>query len=165
MQRDWMTCNLHVSIPQGAASPAVLRAIVPSDAEPLALLMLAAYRGTVDDEGETIDGAREEVRKLLAGEFGAFDAEHSTLWYSNGDLVAATILTRTRGAQPEPFLAFSLTAPHAQRQGLARAGLTRAMQQLRTQGHSRLHLVVTRANARAVNLYRSCGFVVAPKPG
>lgn len=164
MQRDWMTCNLHLPIPLAPVVSAVPRLLSPDDAEPLARLMLDAYRGTVDDGGETLDDARGEVRKLLMGEFGPFDATNSTLWFDADALAAATILTQTRGSHPDPFLAFSMTAPHAQRQGLARAGLIRVMQQLRAAGHARLHLVVTRANTRAVSLYRSCGFVVSAKP-
>lgn len=165
MQRDWMTCNLHLPIPLAPVVSAMPRAILHHDAEALACLMFDAYRGTVDDGGETLEDARGEVRKLLTGEFGAFDADHSTLWFEKETLAAATILTRTRGSQADPFLAFSMTAPYAQRRGLARAGLIRVMRQLRAAGHARLHLVVTRANVRAVSLYRSCGFVVAPKPG
>ncbi len=164
MQRDWMTCNLHLPIPLARVVNVTPRTVTPDDAEPLARLMLDAYRGTVDDGGESLDDARSEVRKLLAGEFGAFDADHSTLWFGPETLDAATIITRTRGSTPDPFLAFSMTATHAQRRGLARAGLIGAMRQLRAVGHARLHLVVTRANTRAVNLYRSCGFVVSAKP-
>lgn len=164
MQRDWMTCNLHLPIASEPAVRATARAVAQGDDDALAQLMLAAYKGTVDDGGETLDDACGEVRKLLTGEFGAFDATLSTVWIEDGAMAAATLLTRTRGAQAEPFVAFSMTLPAFQRRGLARAGLTRAMRQLREAGHARLHLVVTRANERAVALYRSCGLVVAAKP-
>jgi hypothetical protein len=47
----------------------VARPLVESDAPDLATLMLAAFRGTVDDEGEDIQ-AREEVRRTFAGAYG-----------------------------------------------------------------------------------------------
>ena len=43
-----------------------LRQPTLADAEPLAELMLDAYRGTIDDGGETIDNARDEVASYMA---------------------------------------------------------------------------------------------------
>ncbi len=144
-----------------------LRPFTPADAEPLAHLMLDSYRGSVDDNGETLDDARRDVTKLLAGEFGALDWGASTVVEGPDGLASATIVTRDRVAPPpldpgEAFLAFSMTAPPCKRRGLARAGLTQLIATLQTRGESRLHLVVTRTNTPAVSLYRSLGFMPGP---
>ncbi|MFO0830978.1 MAG: GNAT family N-acetyltransferase [Phycisphaerales bacterium] len=154
--RPWMTVTLQ---PPGAApaAPVGLRRLDAGDAEKLARLMLDAYAGTVDDAGnETIETAREEVGRLLRGEFGALDAPASVVVERDGLLASATLVTRERG---EPFVAFSMTAPAWQRRGLARAGLVHVMRTLAMRGEQRLHLVVTAANTPAVSLYRSLGFV------
>jgi len=133
------------------------RALRPErDREALARLMLAAYRGTVDDEGETEADALDAIGLLLAGEFGTHDGEASEVVERDGEIVAATLLTNWDGG---PFLAFSMTDPAHQRQGLARNGLARAMGRLAARGETRLDLMVTAANDRAIALYRSLGFV------
>jgi ribosomal protein S18 acetylase RimI-like enzyme len=125
------------------------------DREALAQLMLDAYLGTVDDEGETEAGALAAIDQLFAGEFGPYDAEASEVVDRDGRPVAATLLTAWDGG---PFVAFSMTHPAWQRQGLARGGLLRAMGHLAARGETRLDLVVTAANAPAVALYGSLGF-------
>lgn len=144
-----------------------MRGFTAEDSERLALLLLESYRGTVDDEGETLDDARRAVASLIAGEFGAVDWAASFVVEHQGMVVSATIVTRDRVA-PKPlsageaFLAFSMTAPEFQRRGLARAGLVRLIELLRQRDEPRLHLVVTRTNLRAVRLYRSLGFEDGP---
>ena len=132
------------------------------DAEGLARLMLDAYRGTIDDGGETLDEAKGEVAKLLAGQYGQLDRGASSLFSADGTFVAATIITRdaTKIATGEAFLAFSMTAPNWKRRGLARVGLVRAISVLSQRGEPRLHLLVTQGNEPAARLYRDLGFVV-----
>jgi ribosomal protein S18 acetylase RimI-like enzyme len=61
-----------------------------------------------------------------------------------------------------PFVAFSVTAPDVKGQGLARAGLTRAINRLAAAGDPVLRLVVTQGNLPAERLYASLGFVAEP---
>lgn len=134
-----------------------LRAPTAADAGALARLMLAAYAGGVDDEGEDEAAALAEVHKTFGGDYGAFDAASSKLVARADELLHATWITRWQG---RPFVAFAMTAPAAQRRGLARASLIAAMQDLREQGETELRLVVTLANLPARSLYESLGFVV-----
>ena len=134
-----------------------LRAPTTADVGALARLMLAAYAGSVDDEGEDEADALVEVRKTFAGDHGAFDAGSSKLVTRADELLHASLITRWQG---RPFVAFTMTAPAAQRAGLARASLIAAMQDLRDQGETELRLVVTLANLPARTLYESLGFVV-----
>lgn len=169
--RDWLTLTIHPSprwtpSPPATNTPAI-RPFAAEDAEQLARLMLESYKGTVDDNGETLDDARAAVASLIAGEFGTVDWQASVVIEQNGNLVSATIVTRDRVAPPplvagEAFLAFSMTAPAWKRKGLARAGLTHVIQLLQLRGEPRLHLVVTRTNTPAMQLYRSLGFQDGP---
>jgi ribosomal protein S18 acetylase RimI-like enzyme len=148
-----------VPLAPSATPPATLdgaRVVDPTrDREPLARLMIAAYRGTVDDEGETEADALAAMDMLFAGEFGEYDGEASEVVERDGDIVAATLLTTWEGS---PFVAFSMTTPAHQREGLARGGLLRAMGRLAARGEACLDLVVTSANEPAVALYRRLGF-------
>ena len=138
-----------VSTDPGCRSPA------PVDAEALACLMLEAYRGSTDDNGETLEDARGEIRRLLEGDYGEFLPECSEILDRHGKIVAATLLTMWEGA---PLVAFSMTSPAWKRRGLARAGLQRGMNRLLQRGDRELRLFVTRGNEPAKRLYESLGF-------
>lgn len=167
---DWMTAPLVSRRPETlAALPC--RAPRADDAEALARLMLDAYRGTIDDEGATIDDARAEVEKLTSGKFGTFLGQFSRVFLDEnaaqgGDgladrpagLASAVLLTHHRG---QPFIAFVMTAPAWKRRGLARCGMIRALNALFDAKETEVSLVVTRANTPAVDLYTSLGFVVS----
>lgn len=128
----------------------------PSDAEALACLMIEAYRGSADDEGATIEEARQEIQRLLHGEYGEFLSSCSEVIEREGSIVAATLMTFWQGA---PLVAFSMTAPAWKRRGLARDGLRRCMNKLLRQcGDCHLHLCVTKGNEPAEQLYESLGF-------
>ncbi len=143
-----------------AADPAA-RPPTAADSDALAQLMWEAYRGTVDDEGETLAEVHATVRQYFAGDFGAPTPSVSEVTERDGVLVAATLLTQWLGG---PFVAFTMTAPQAQRQGLARAGLVRAINRLADGDEPWLRLVVTQGNSRAEALYESVGFLPVPVP-
>ncbi len=101
----------------------------------------------------------EEVRKTFAGGYGPFMWSASRVIERGGMLVSAALLTRW---QDRPFVAFSMTRAEFKRQGLARACLESAVQALLRAGEQELRLVSTVANAPAMALYKSLGFVVQP---
>lgn len=150
---------------------AVLRPVPPTEGVPgvrlfrsrdeaeLGPLMQRAYRGTVDDEGETVEAAAAEVRKTLAGEYGEFMPECSMVAERGSRVVSATLVTRLVG---QPFVAFTFTDPDNQCQGLAGACIRAAMAQLLLRGERELGLMVTLANAPALSLYTRLGFVAEP---
>lgn len=138
--------------------PEVEGARTPTDGDRAALaeLLLDAYAGTVDSEEETFDQAVAEIDRTFGGEYGPFMAEHSTVVARGETLVSATLIT---GWQGRPFVAYSMTRPQFQRQGMARDSLLRAMASLNQSGHDKLSLVVTLANTHAHRLYERLGFV------
>ncbi len=146
------------------------RAPTPADNAALAELMLAAYRGTVDDEGETPEQALAVLQQWADGDFGQPLWAVSEVVQREGQPVAATLVTLW---QDLPLVAFVMTHPRWQRQGLARAGLRRVMQRLGAGDETVLRLVVTASNVPAMALYEELGFAperqlqaqAAPSPG
>lgn len=137
------------------------RQVEETDARALGLLAFAAYRGTVDDEGESPDEQVAEMAATLAGRYGPLMTPSSRLIESGTRAaVAAVVVTWWDGL---PFLAFCMTHPDAQRRGIGRDLIGEAAHALAAQGHRQVHLAVTRANP-ALNLYRRLGFREAPVP-
>ena len=128
----------------------------PHEFHAYAQLMLDAYRGSVDDEGETIDDAIEVMKSLFAGDFGEYVSDASTVTLRGGVPIAATFVTIHDGL---PLVAFSVTSPRSTREGHARTGLHHAYGALAAAGHAEVRLVVTDGNVPAVTLYVSEGFV------
>jgi ribosomal protein S18 acetylase RimI-like enzyme len=148
---------------QAVAAPADAdaRPPTPADAEALSKLMLEAYRGSIDDEGETLEDSRAVVAQLFGGEFGPMLWSLSEVVEREGRLVSATLLTVWFDG---PFVAFMVTLPAWQRRGLARAGLQRTFNRLAAGDEPWLRLVVTQGNTPAEALYEGLGFrpVAAP---
>lgn len=141
--------------PQVFVQSADVRTATVADRLPLAELLIAAYAGTLDDEGETPEEALAEIDRTLAGAYGPFLAPCSFVVERNGELLAASLITRW---QAVPLLAFVMVAPHVQRQGLAEQVLRCSMAALWEQGETTLTLFVTDGNAPAQRLYTRMGF-------
>ncbi len=134
--------------------------IDPALAPALGALMLAAYRGTVDDEGETEENALAEVERTLSGEYGLPIPDASLAISDDHRLVGASIVTMW---EEHPFLAYAFVHPDAQRRGVATHLMAAAGNALLSAGHDRLDLFVTEANTPAVTLYRKLGFEVVDR--
>lgn len=154
-----MMLDLDRYVPDQATPEGIsLRVPCTEDRDALAELMLDAYQGTVDDEGESIEDARTEVDQLLAGDYGEPMLEMSIIALAGGTLASAALITRLKGV---PFLAFSMTAAVHKRRGFARVCLEHAIDALRAGGYSTLALEVTTGNAPAERMYREMGFTDA----
>jgi GNAT superfamily N-acetyltransferase len=155
LQRIPMSCPLTRQVP-----PADLTCRGPqeSDKEDLAILLYAAYRGTMDDEGGTFADALGEIDTLFAGGYGEFLPDCSFL-AEEGEFLASASLVTWWASHRAPLVAFLMTRPEARRRGLARALLQRSMNALLDRGHDRITLVVTKGNESAESLYASLGFV------
>jgi ribosomal protein S18 acetylase RimI-like enzyme len=133
------------------------RTLRPSDREGLAILLYAAFRGTIDDEGETFADAVAEIDRTFAGGYGDLLFDCSFV-IERGEFLASACLIGQSDPKAAPLVVFSMTRPEAQRQGLARFLLRRAINALVDRGHDRLRLIVTEGNAPAQRLYASLGF-------
>ena len=133
----------------------VLRSPLSTDVAALGRLMYVAYQGTVDYEGETEADACGEIARTLGGEYGPLNVAASQVCEVAGEIRSAALITTWRS---KPLLAYSLTHPASQKQGLATRCLHAACTALRSQGLGELRLVVTLANEPALKLYRKLGF-------
>jgi len=118
-------------------------------------VLLAAYRGTVDDDGEDESDAIGEVEQTVEGQYGPFLPEASFVAEDGDPIVGASLVTLF---ESRPFLAYVVVHPDAQRRGLASRLIAAGGNALLAAGHTELDLLVTEANEPAVALYRHLGF-------
>jgi ribosomal protein S18 acetylase RimI-like enzyme len=133
------------------------RSVRPDDSEALAILLFAAYRGTIDDEGDSFAEALEETEKTFRGDYGRFLPGCSFV-VEEGEFLASACLVSFFEPHNAPLVVFLMTRPEAKRRGLARQLLQRSMNALLDEGYARLTLVVTNGNDPAEQLYESMGF-------
>lgn len=143
--------------PQTVAPRWPVRPVTHADVSALVALMFDAYRGTIDDEGDTPDDARAEVRRTLDGAYGDFLPACSFAVEEGGRMLAATLVTRWQGA---PLLAFVMTHPNAKGRGLATYLIQQSSIALLDQGYDELYLFVTEGNVPAQRVYERLGFAV-----
>lgn len=136
-----------------------MRRPTQADERALAALMMRAYVGTIDYEGEDEADALAEIRDTLSGGRGPFLWSASNVIEREGVLASATLVIRWHN---QPLVAFTMTDARFKRQGLGRACMLSTMRQLHAAGESELHLFVTLANDEAVGLYRSLDLVLQP---
>lgn len=102
----------------------------PSDADALALLLLEGYRGTVDDEGETL----EEARQFVASSFKDEALLNASWLVLDGERPVSALLVRRWEARP--LVTFIVTHPAHQRRKLATLLLERAVGALVSSGET-----------------------------
>jgi GNAT superfamily N-acetyltransferase len=136
------------------------RPVRPEDVPALGALFIAAYRDTVDDEGETLEDAIGEAERILSGGYGPFLWDCSFVTGRDGGVDATSLIARWTppAGEPVPLLVLLATAPSVQRHGLAAALLNRSIDALADQGEHELRLWVNALNDRAIALYRKLGF-------
>jgi GNAT superfamily N-acetyltransferase len=160
--RIWMRMCLHRQDVEEAPG---CRTVSQDDVAALGSLMLEAYRGTVDYEGEDLRDAQEEVRGTFGGKYGPFLPDCSFLIETEGQPQAACLITWSERLK-SPLLTYSITHPNAQNRGLGAFLICQSINALVSRGHRNLYLVVTEGNAPAQHLYEKLGFrVLGNQPG
>lgn len=132
------------------------RALTKRDGALIGGLLFEAYRGTVDDGGETLQEAVKEGEKTVQGGYGPLLWNASFIVDIDGQARAMSVVTLY---DEQPLLAFSATHPQHQRQGYARGLIEKTLHSLAEQGVHELNLAVTLDNTPALRLYQSMGFV------
>ncbi|HEX6699058.1 MAG TPA: GNAT family N-acetyltransferase [Solirubrobacteraceae bacterium] len=140
--------------------PVASRPVRAGDGTALGLLAYAAYRGSVDDNGEHEAWHVADLTSALEDEYGRLLTPVSRAVPAADALIAAAVFTWWDDL---PLLAFCLTHPDHQGRGLATRLVTHAARELAAEGHEAMHLAVTETNpARA--LYERLGFRETPLP-
>lgn len=140
--------------------PVASRPVRAGDGAALGVLAYAAYRGSVDDNGEHEAWHVADLTSALEDEYGRLMTPVSRAVPAGDELIAAALFTWWDDL---PLLAFCLTHPEHQGRGLATRLVTHAARELAAEGHEAMHLAVTETNpARA--LYERLGFRVTSRP-
>jgi GNAT superfamily N-acetyltransferase len=135
------------------------RRIAREDADALGRLMLQAYRGTVDYEGETLKEAILEMEETLDGKYGPLLQKCSFVMEKHRRLLSGSIVTLWRDFN-SPLLVFSMTDPSCRKQGMAGFLIRKSIDSLMVRGYRELHLFATETNVPARRLYEKIGFEV-----
>ncbi len=133
------------------------RIVQASDAHDLAILLYAAFRGTIDDEGETFADAVREIEKMFAGDYGRLRLACSFI-IEQDEFIASACLISWFEPHNAPLVVFTMTRPEHKSQGMARFLLKGSINALMDRGYSQLTLIVTDGNEPAYELYSSLGF-------
>jgi lactoylglutathione lyase len=139
----------------GAAPDA--RSPTTADREPLARLMLDAYRGTIDDEGESIDDAREEVDGWLAS---APNLDSSRVVEASDGTLASAVLVSRLGELP--IIAYAMTAPPHRSRGLASSLLSEVVSSLASKDERAVVAFITDGNLPSERVFTRAGFERLP---
>lgn len=131
-----------------------VRTVTEADLRGLARLILDAYVGTIDYEGETLDDAIEGVRAFLTDDDSMLD--RSYLVEDDGEIISAVLVSTLQG---QPFIGYVMTLPSHKGQGFARLAVAHALQHLAADGHDSVVLYITNGNTPSENLFRSLGAV------
>lgn len=129
-----------------------IRFVAPQevDAEELALVLLEAYRGTTDDEGEDMDDARAAIRHFL----GRAVRGPSVVARDGARAVAFSFVVRVNGLH---YIDPVAVAPERKRAGLGRSVVSEAIRRLPV-GASAVGAVITDGNEPSERLFRGLGF-------
>ncbi len=139
----------------GKAANVEMRPPTADDHEALAVLMLDAYLGTIDYEGETIDEARTEVQ-------GYFDGDPmlscSLVGRIDGEIVSACLVSR---GDHGPLIVYLMTVARSKNQGLASRLLGASLGLLAAEGYDKVAAWITDGNLSSETIHRRAGFVVS----
>jgi L-amino acid N-acyltransferase YncA len=137
-----------IGVPKGFS----LRHPELTDSQSLAVLVLEGYRGTIDDEGETLDDARQFVAASFSEE-PLLDASWLVL---DGQRLAAALFVRRW--QARPLVTFVVTHPAYRGRRLAALILERAIFSLLGSGETHLLAAISEGNLASERLFSGFGF-------
>jgi GNAT superfamily N-acetyltransferase len=131
-----------------------------ADVEAIGQLYYNAYRGAIDDIGQSPADAMNEAKETLGGYFGRFLANCSFILDGNDGLAGATLVTEAY--EETALLAEVMVHPGYRGRGYARPLIQAAMNACLDEGWKKMILTVTRNNVPAEGLYRRMGFEEEP---
>ncbi len=115
-------------------------------------MILDAYRGTIDDEGEDHEAALEAVDDWLS----QAEAPHSIVLEEDGQLVAVSFVVDVDGRK---YIDPVATTAVRKRQGLGRVAVSWSLRSLQQHGQTEVGAVITDGNVASERLFGDLGFV------
>ncbi len=142
--------SLGSSVVIDAAAPVVGR-VSAAQRDELAPLLLAAYRGTVDDEGETEADAMQAIDYYLT----TIDRDASVTLAIDGGLVAFAFVVTVNDVK---YIDPVVTRPDLKRTGLGRTVVAAALSRLAAAGVPVVGAAITDGNTASERLFTSLEF-------
>jgi len=127
------------------------REVNGTDRNALAALMLDAYRGTIDDEGEDTADALAAVDYYLA----EMQQQHSFVVIESDRVVAMAFVTVVDGVH---YVDPIVVASERKRTGLGRQAVRMLLNSLATAGITEVAATITDGNIASENLFVGLGF-------
>lgn len=144
-----------MDVVRGAGAPVpgdvTVRSVSVEDWPELADLMLDAYTGTIDYDGEDLDDAMAEVGSFLDGDPWL---THSRVAMVDEGIASAVLVS---GLDGEPFIGYVMTRAAHKRRGLGRMLVSSAMSSLAAAGHTRVAFYITVGNTASERLFMGLG--------
>jgi RimJ/RimL family protein N-acetyltransferase len=135
-----------------------IRTVQLKDASLLAELMIDAYRGTIDYDGETFDDALSEVNAFFAGKRGGQPwLDMSFLAFSDSHLVGACLISDWQERQL-PIIAYLMTSADWKNRGIGRKLLNQVLKEIDNKGFTEVRAVITNGNTPSESLFLKLGF-------
>ncbi|MEO6125644.1 MAG: GNAT family N-acetyltransferase [Ilumatobacteraceae bacterium] len=159
-QRRWWHMQLDA---RGAASGVAIdglsmRSIVETDLDAIAQLMLDAYEGTIDSEGETIVEAREEVGGWFDSDWPDAVCSHVSTIASDRDGTVQCAVLVSPWESNEVLIGYVITSPEAKGRGLGRALVERTLELLPAHAITTVRAAITVGNSPSERLFDRAGF-------
>lgn len=129
----------------------------PADKRLLAELMLAAYYGTIDYDGETIEDALKEIESYYAGLSNQHWLRYSWLVFLEDELAGACLVDFWQ-ERNVPLIAYIMTAPRWKSKHLATITLLRSLQELLNNQYTEVRAVITESNEPSEKVFTRVGF-------
>jgi len=131
-----------------------VRSPTPEDRLKLATLMMDAYVGTIDYEGETYEQAIEEVD-------GAFEHEallNESRIAEHDDVIHSAVLVSL--VDGDAFIGYVMTKADDKNQGLASALLDLSAEAIWAAGYDQIRAFITEGNTPSEKVFLRVGFTV-----
>lgn len=127
-----------------------------ADTQIVAELMLDAYRGTIDYDGETIDDAIREVDSYFSHQDSSWLAD-SWLGFIENHLACASLVGfwKDRSA---PIISYVMTSPQWKGKHLATSGVLRSLRSLAKKKYTKVYAVITEGNVPSERVFTKIGF-------
>jgi len=148
---EYLCADSHSLIIEVASEPGS-RPTRDGDRDALAELVLDAFRGTVDDEGEELPEARRAVDGWLARRITP-----DAVVIEEGDRILAMSFVVVVGGRA--YIDPVATATASKRQGLGGRAVRASLHRLQDAGHREVGAVSTDGNVASARLFASLGFV------
>lgn len=114
-----------------------------------------SFKGTIDDEDETIAEWLQEVKKSFQGGHGPLLKEHSFYIEEGKKIIGSAVVSLFRGV---PLVIYVAVDPDKRGQGLSKKLLQQMFYSFEESSYQEIFLVVTPGNFPAETLYKKMGF-------